>query len=377
MSLSAAFASLAMAFFLLRIDYSRIQFLSSFFLSLACYTYIQQRVLSNVRLRLGVIPSARTQVMPYFATVDWVMLNSAESAVKPDVDAVVTDLRGEHSAGWEQQITRYVMNGTPVYHHKQVLEQLSGRVEIDHLSENTLGSLNPNGVYLRAKALGDALIAAILLFVLAPVLLVVSILVRIESPGPAIFRQQRIGFRGRVFTVYKIRTMRLQIESDRSDQQIRHAAMTKPDDPRVTRLGTFLRRSRIDELPQLYNIVRGEMSLIGPRPEVVALSRWYESENSILSLPSSHQARRQWLGPGQSGPCYRGRGSQGKASSGLLLRQEFFFLARCFNRSSHTQDIVQRQWSTLTRTIVSAIALSWLREHTHLMFAGLETILAS
>ncbi|HEY1121905.1 MAG TPA: sugar transferase, partial [Haloferula sp.] len=96
----------------------------------------------------------------------------------------------------------------------------------------------------------------------------------LDSSGPAIFRQERIGFRGIPFTVYKFRTM---IDGAAARPTI-DGAITREADPRITRLGSFLRRSRIDELPQIFNILRGEMSWIGPRPEAAPLSHWYEGE---------------------------------------------------------------------------------------------------
>jgi putative colanic acid biosynthesis UDP-glucose lipid carrier transferase len=106
------------------------------------------------------------------------------------------------------------------------------------------------------------------LFFLAPFLLLVAILIRIESPGPALFRQHRTGRGGVVFTIYKFRTMRLH-EADPSIIQ------ASRDDDRRTRLGSFLRRSCIDELPQLLNVLRGDMSLVGPRPHAQAHDTFY------------------------------------------------------------------------------------------------------
>lgn len=109
----------------------------------------------------------------------------------------------------------------------------------------------------------DVAVSLALLLLVLPTLLVVAIAVRLDSPGPALFRQRRTGRDGRVFAIYKFRTMRVQQDGE----TVPHAAR---EDERVTRLGLWLRRSSLDELPQLFNVIAGDMSLVGPRPHAVA-----------------------------------------------------------------------------------------------------------
>ena len=111
-----------------------------------------------------------------------------------------------------------------------------------------------------SKRLFDVLAAACGLLLLAPVLLAIALWIRLDSPGPALFRQQRVGRHGRLFNIYKFRTM-----ADRPDDG---RQLTVGGDPRITRAGRFLRRTKLDELPQLLNVLEGTMSLVGPRPEV-------------------------------------------------------------------------------------------------------------
>ena len=119
-----------------------------------------------------------------------------------------------------------------------------------------------------AKRLIDVLIAGFALLLFLPLLLMVSAAIRAESPGPAIFRQRRTGYRGQVFTILKFRTMTVTEDSG----TIRHA--TK-NDTRVTQLGAILRKLSIDELPQLINVLKGDMSIVGPRPHALAHDEYY------------------------------------------------------------------------------------------------------
>jgi len=122
-----------------------------------------------------------------------------------------------------------------------------------------------------AKALLDRVAALIALSVLAPLLVAIALAIRLSSPGPAIFRQTRTGWQGREFAMWKFRTMVRNAEALRSsvDELNRHATgelFKITVDPRITRLGRWLRRTSLDELPQLVNVLRGQMSLVGPRP---------------------------------------------------------------------------------------------------------------
>ena len=102
-------------------------------------------------------------------------------------------------------------------------------------------------------------IVAIILF--SPVMLVVSVLIKLTAPGPLIFKQERIGLQNKPFYMYKFRSMIVQKESEEKK------GWTTKDDPRVTPVGKFIRKTSIDELPQLFNVLKGDMSLVGPRPE--------------------------------------------------------------------------------------------------------------
>jgi lipopolysaccharide/colanic/teichoic acid biosynthesis glycosyltransferase len=150
----------------------------------------------------------------------------------------------------------------------------------------------------RARRALDALLALAGLAIAGLPLLILMLAVRLESPGPALFRQVRLGQGGRPFTIYKLRSMR--VDSTGPDY-------TATGDPRVTRLGRFLRRTSLDELPQLWHVLCGDMTLVGPRPETPALaagypatSRWVFAHRPGLTGPAQIRLRdADVLGPAQ------------------------------------------------------------------------------
>lgn len=259
--------------FFFRVDYSRFQAGSSFILSTLWYFAWSIAARRAVQHRIAVVPGGNTSSIRRIHHVVWHHLSSPDQ-ILTGISGVVADLRADLSEEWERYIADAALAGIPVYHVKHVTESLSGRAEIEHLSENTLGSLNPNQFYLTVKELVDRVAALVVLILLSPILGLIAVAVYIDSPGPVLFRQARMGYRGRVFTVYKFRTMRAEACSGND----RDSAITLPGDKRVTRVGRFLRKFRLDEFPQAFNILRGEMSWIGPRPEALALSTWYDRE---------------------------------------------------------------------------------------------------
>ncbi len=136
------------------------------------------------------------------------------------------------------------------------------------LKENS--SDNFNGYYFIKRSF-DVVVSLIGLILLFPLIIVFSILIYIESPGKVIFQQERIGKNGHVFVLYKIRSM--QLDAERDGQQ-----WTQKNDPRILRVGAFIRKTKIDELPQLINILKGDMSLVGPRPEIPKLTLEFNNQ---------------------------------------------------------------------------------------------------
>jgi lipopolysaccharide/colanic/teichoic acid biosynthesis glycosyltransferase len=260
-------------FVLTRFPYDRIGLLAGFILHVmwlyVLYIYAER----NVRRRIAVVPYGEIERLRQIESVDWSVMKRPRLADARGFHAIVADFSAELPDEWEAFLADAALAGRMVYQVKQLSESLSGRVELEQLSENSFGSLLPARGYFYLKSVADFLFALVVLPVVLPLMALIAIAIRIESKGPALFRQKRIGHAGRRITVYKFRTMRA---ADLGDE--RHSAMTRDDDDRITGAGKILRTLRIDELPQIFNILKWEMSWIGPRPEAEVLSRWYTSE---------------------------------------------------------------------------------------------------
>jgi exopolysaccharide biosynthesis polyprenyl glycosylphosphotransferase len=131
-----------------------------------------------------------------------------------------------------------------------------------------------------AKVIFDSIVTLVSLPITFPLMILIAIAIKLDSKGSIIFKQERVGENGKTFVMYKFRTMidnaenlRSQVETFDNNGKLIHKM---PDDPRVTRVGRFLRRTSLDELPQLFNVLKGEMSLVGPRPELPYLVEKYE-----------------------------------------------------------------------------------------------------
>ena len=273
---STTFGMAAAVLLVSRIDYSGSMLVTGYLASVAVtflLGYFDQR---GAPRRMYYVPVGKMGVVGDAPQLDWIRMT--EPVVPDDATAsIVADLRSDHSPDWERMLAKAAISGVPVYHTKQLRESLTGRVQIEHLSENSFGSLLPALGYRGIKRTIDLIASIVLLPPLLPVLLVIAVLIRLDSPGPILFRQRRMGYRGMPFNMLKFRTM-VTRQVGSGDDAAREDAITRGGDDRVTRIGRFLRRTRIDELPQIVNILRGEMSWIGPRPEAVPLSRWYEAE---------------------------------------------------------------------------------------------------
>lgn len=271
-----AYLAVAAFFFALRLDFSRQQFVMSF-LFVCLFFWAANYVLNRIRAQTyGFVPVAGIDTLSTIDHVNWIRLDTPRDADKVAHVPIVADMHASLSPDWERYIAEAAISGRRVFNAKQLKESLEGKVEIEHISENTFGHLAPDSIYAPLKLYVDIGLSIAALAVLWPIMLLVAIAIRLDTKGPALFHQERMGFRGKPFKTYKFRSMNVAASGEDAPFVVRD--ITEVNDQRITRVGRFIRRTRIDELPQLFNVLKGEMSLIGPRPETLKLSQWYEDQ---------------------------------------------------------------------------------------------------
>ena len=201
---------------------------------------------------------------------------------KIDILVIVKDIKSPGFKKYMKRIFDLKINGLKIMNYEEFNEDIQKKIDINKINEEWLLQSNGfdilnNEVQRNIKRGMDLMLALILMVILSPLALIVSIIIKLESKGPVIFKQMRIGENMRPFKVYKFRSMRLH------DPE-KYSKYTLDNDSRVTRFGKFIRKTRIDELPQLWNILKGTMSFVGPRPEWDILAKDYARQIHYYNL---------------------------------------------------------------------------------------------
>lgn len=267
---------------------------------------------------------------------DWIQNpNSDVSKYEVLLTSSVIDLSTE----WAQALSRALLMGKPVRHLAEFVEEDQGRVCLEHFD---LDHLPAHGLvsYQNRKRLMDIGLVLLSLPVTLPILGLGALLSWMMGGGPVLFVQDRVGRGGRVFKMYKLRTMRTPQSADAV------SATTGRDDERITPIGRWLRRFRVDELPQLLNVLKGDMSVIGPRPEWVLLSDKYVRELPVY-------AYRHLVRPGITGWAQvRGGYAADMAETRIKVGYDLFYIKNL----SFSLDV-----QILGRTILTLITGSGAR----------------
>lgn len=307
------YAVIAALLLLLRLDYSRFQLFGSGILTVLWMAMAAQLRARYMIRNYAVIPRTSIATMPELQACRWLDFDEVQRR-QTRVDAIVADLSVELPDGQIEALADAAIAGVPVLDRRYIVETLTGRTPLGGLTPNEFGSLLPSRQYLVVRRLIEIVLTVAVLPLLAVVLAIVAVWVRCDSAGPVFFVQSRVGRRGAVFRMFKFRTMY-------------HGAggpsFTAAADPRVTRAGRFLRRCRLDELPQMFNVLRGDMSWVGPRPEALSLEKGYVRD-------IQHFALRGIVRPGVTGWAQINQGyAHDPDAMRSKLEYDLYYLKHC------------------------------------------------
>jgi UDP-GalNAc:undecaprenyl-phosphate GalNAc-1-phosphate transferase len=237
---------------------SREVFISEFLLStvlLVAYYLLRNYLFPR---RIGVLHGASVETFSQHPALDAVEIG-LDDVQSGNFEAVIVDLRGKITPKVTHLLEVLAQERVPVHDVSAFVETIWGRIPLERLTPLELETFTPPPIYKNIKRFSDLALTLLSLPLLLPLGLVITLAIRMDSPGPVLFRQRRVGYRGTSFTMLKFRTMVISSDIDHR--------FAEKQDKRITRVGRVLRRVRLDELPQFWHVLCGEMSLIGPRPE--------------------------------------------------------------------------------------------------------------
>jgi sugar transferase (PEP-CTERM system associated) len=214
----------------------------------------------------------------------------AFSTPKPCIDRVIVAMEDRRASMPVRELLDLRIRGVVIENSSTLLERLSGKLPLNGLNPSTLiftEGFRMSATHLLFRRLLSLAVSFLALLICLPFLPLIILAVRLSSPGPIFFSQTRVGRSGRPFTAYKFRTMR-------QDAEANGAVWATQDDPRVTAIGRFMRKTRLDEIPQLWNVLRGDMAFVGPRPERPEFVQWLSKEIPFYDL-------RHMIRPGITG----------------------------------------------------------------------------
>ena len=230
----------------------------------------------------------------------------------PGVSGIVTDLRADLPASWERFVADCALRGVPIFHSKEITESLTGTVEVEHLSENTFGTLPPNSVFFRAKGVVDAIVALIAAPAALMITAAAAIAIKLEDGGPIIFSQPRIGYRGETFMILKLRTMRVDADSGLSLPSPATAGSPRSGNFSESTGSTSCRRSST-------SCAANELDWTSPGSR--AIGQLVRQQDSLLQLSPHRAPRHNRVGAVPPGQRCRDRWCDREAPLRLLLYQ--------------------------------------------------------
>ena len=307
--LSLSFLLMAGTILLARFDYHRLEFVLSFVLAIPIVTWACHHEERRRSWRFHVFSDADLEGYAQFPIVTLKKIDLTDTISDKRSDGIIVDFTQVLSPEQKRYLASCALNGVKALDKIEIVALLEGAIPAEHVAQIARTTAQDLGFYHAIKRVID-LVAAI---VLAPLFLLViaacALAIKWDDGGRVFFRQQRVGHKGKLFRVWKLRTMTDMVNVE----AVRH--FTIKGDDRITRVGRFLRRTRLDEFPQIFNILLGEMSWIGPRPESAPLAKWYASEIDLYHF-------RHIVRPGITGWAAV---KQGNVAEVEAARQKLFY----------------------------------------------------
>lgn len=295
-----------------RVYYSRSYLLLSFLLSLLSLLTIGYIEDKHKKLRFVLLSDLSGNETEELGRVNIEFLRTIKPSENHYDGIVVKDIKNL-SPDIARFIVTETLRGTPVYTFAELYAFFLGRVPLEYIDPDLLGTRASSSIYKGVKRIVELLIATIFFVPAAVIGLIIAISIKVDSKGPVFFIQERVGQNGRPFKLIKFRTMHNNSELDGPQ-------FAKENDSRVTKVGKVLRKTRLDELPQIINVIRGDMSFVGPRPEQIPFARQFEEKIPYYNL-------RYYLKPGLTGWAQINRGyTSGLDDTKEKLEYDLFYL---------------------------------------------------
>jgi len=312
---SSVFLALVLVLVLTRLFYSRTFLITAYAFSMSWFMYTTLIVLARDRKVYTLLPFEGAEALKALPLEHINFETASEPSERIDSDGIVLDVVREIPKDWARTLVDCQVRGIPLIHHVALYEAVTGKVPEQELSKGMAGS-TPHRLYPIFKRAGDIAMVLATLPIWGPVLAMAALVIRVRHGGPVLFIQDRVGREGKIFRIVKLRTMHHRPED-------RTAKAASRNDPRITPFGKLLRKYRIDELPQFWNVLKGEMSLIGPRPEQVPFVEDFEKEIPYFGY-------RHLVRPGITGWAQVSQGySSGGKEAFEKLQFDLYYIRNC------------------------------------------------